>query len=92
MTAQLYYHSARAYFGFRCYLNDSNDERIHTIIEEGLRGMNSTIEAIETYPHPGPVGEYDWKKDASRAQLYHDRITNGWADYNFQYFKRKADK
>jgi hypothetical protein len=28
-----------------------------------------------------PVGQWDWRGDADQADLYYDRITNGWDKY-----------
>ncbi|MBV6645899.1 MAG: hypothetical protein KI790_10640 [Cyclobacteriaceae bacterium] len=86
LTAELYYHSSKAYFGFRCFLNEPASDELKKIIVDGLVGMRSTSEKIRLYPHKGDQGQFNWAKDADRADDLHEKITRGWDVYDNQKF------
>ncbi len=68
LTAELYLHGAKVYFGKRCKRAAFADESIDSLIREGQEGLKSTCSRIRAYPHPGPQGQYHWEEDADRAE------------------------
>jgi hypothetical protein len=78
LTAQLYLHASKAYFGYRCYLNTGSNGEIDKIIQEGLSGIKRISKEISSYPYSAPIGQFVWTKDAERAMLLYDEVMNGW--------------
>ena len=84
LTARLHRAVAKAYFAYRVYVNDADPRRrgqlAHTIWD-GLDEAAAVAGQIRGYPGRVPVGQWDWREDADQADLYHDRIANGWDKY-----------
>ncbi len=81
LTSELYYHSSKAYYGFRCYLNEGESEKLNLIINDGLSGIKSTCEKMNKYLHKGHHGQFYWINDTDRANKLYEKITNGWDVY-----------
>lgn len=81
LTARLHRHTAAAYFGFRVYAR-GEEFRTDTLLEtmrEALEQLPSAAREIETYPHPVPAGQWNWREDAVQAMWYYTTITEtGW--------------
>ena len=84
LTSKLYLASAKAYFGFRTWLNDPRDEKARMIATAGLREIERVSFEMEKYPFKGPVGQHSWIGDINRAKNLHNKITNGWDVYGNQ--------
>ena len=82
LTARLYLAGARAYFGYRTYLNDPSNIKVKEIAAEGLEGLKTLSEEMKQYPDPGPTGQFSWIEDARRAMQLYNNITTGWDVYN----------
>ncbi len=87
ITADLYLAMAKAYFGYRVFARgeEYRTDFIHRAMKEGLDELPVIIDAILTYPHKGPVGQYHWVEDAYRAMHFYiqlDRIINS-GDYGY---------
>jgi hypothetical protein len=84
ITAKLYRAVATAYFGYRVYVNDvepKNEKKLVRTIWEGLDEVMAVAQEIRAYDKPVPVGQWNWRSDAGRAETYYDRIANGWDRY-----------
>ncbi|MGQ8336204.1 hypothetical protein ACUNWD_06600 [Sunxiuqinia sp. A32] len=81
LTSRLYLASAKAYFGYRTWLNYPGDEKAKRIATEGLNEIDTVSSEMEKYPFKGPVGQYSWIRDVHRAKNLHNKITNGWDVY-----------
>ncbi|MFB6343326.1 hypothetical protein ACE1ET_16495 [Saccharicrinis sp. FJH62] len=86
LTAKLYYYSSKAYFGFRCYLNEGECKELNLIIKDGLSGIKSTCEEMNKYPNKGHHGQFYWIKDIDRANKLYKNITEGWGTYDNKKF------
>jgi hypothetical protein len=87
LTACLYLAGAKAYFGFRAYVNDPTGKSIRKITIEGLTEMLNVCAEIDAYPFKGPAGQLDWAKDVDRAKELHDHIISGWGDFGYRKFE-----
>lgn len=81
-TAKLYRAGAKAYFGFRTYLNDTTNTRAKNICRQGLENIKDITGEMQQYPHPGPQGQFSWKNDIPRAMQLYNNITRGWDVYD----------
>lgn len=80
LTARLHRAVAKAYFGYRIYVQQPSAELARTIWA-GLDESRLVADAIRTYPAPPGSGEFDWVSDAGRADTYYKRISEGWDAY-----------
>ena len=90
ITARLYEAGAKAYYGYRVYSKGDEYQTgyVKQMVAEGISDLNKTIAEIENYPKPGPVGQFNWGKDALRARELVDLITKtGWDAYGGVIFK-----
>jgi hypothetical protein len=76
LTSKLYRGYIKAYFGARIFKRGKEYQtpELNTIIQEGLKEMKQTAETIKQYPVKGPVGQYNWEKDADRAMAAYKQI------------------
>jgi alpha-glucuronidase len=82
LTARLHRAVAKAYFGYRVYVNDPGRRaRLARTIWDGLDEAAVVARRIRGYRGPVPVGQWNWREDADQADLYRDRIANGWDKY-----------
>jgi hypothetical protein len=84
LTAKLHRAVAKAYFGYRVYVNDiarRSDKQFLRTIWDGLDEARAVAAQIRAYDGDVPVGQWDWRGDADQADLYYNRITNGWDKY-----------
>jgi hypothetical protein len=80
LTAKLHRSVAKAYFGYRIYVQTPSVE-LARVIWEGLDEAKTVAEQVRAYPAP-PTGEWNWVIDAAQADLYHKRISEGWDRYS----------
>lgn len=84
INARLYEAGAKAYYGYRIYIrgNQYQTSYVKQMVAEGINDLNEIIDEIENYANPGPIGQYNWAKDAQRAKELVDLITKtGWDAY-----------
>jgi hypothetical protein len=82
LTAELYLYASEAYFGFRCHINNGENEKLNAIIKNGLEGIQTTCAKMEAYPDKGPRGQFSWIKDVESANAMSEKIVNGWDEYD----------
>ncbi|GLZ33992.1 hypothetical protein Lesp02_61800 [Lentzea sp. NBRC 105346] len=80
LTAKLHRSVAKAYFGYRIYVQQPDIE-LARMIWEGLDEAKTVAEQVRAYPAP-PTGEWNWVIDAAQADLYYKRISEGWDRYS----------
>ena len=80
MTARLQRATAKAYFGYRIYIQQPSTDLARTIWA-GLDEGQTVAAQVRAYPAP-PTGEWNWVIDANQADLYHRRISEGWDRYS----------
>jgi hypothetical protein len=86
LTAKLHRAVAKAYFGYRIYVNDveaRDERRLVRTIWDGLDEALDVAAQIRAYDGPLPIGQWNWREDADQAELYYDRIANGWDKYGY---------
>ena len=86
LTARLYLATAKAYFGYRSYLNDGKNEKIKQITREALYQIDGICEEMLAYPHKEPHGQFTWIDDVRRARELKQKITSGWDLYDNRRF------
>ena len=79
LTARLHRAVAKAYFGYRIYVQQPSTELARTIWT-GLDEAQTVAAQVRAYPAP-PAGEWNWVIDAAQADLYVKRISEGWDRY-----------
>ncbi len=85
LTSKLYLAGAKAYFGFRTYLNDTTNAKVKTIANEGLTSIEEITNEMHNYQHKGPTGgQFQWIDDTIRASDLYNKIKNGWNVYGSQ--------
>lgn len=67
LTAKIYLAAAKAYFGYRTYLNHKENKMVNRTITEGLTNIKRVAKQIRDYPHKGPRGTFIWERDADIA-------------------------
>lgn len=81
LTARLHRAVAAAYFGFRvwCRGPEYRTEYVVTTVLQGLNEIRAVVQLIRDYPEHYPLGQWDWGKDADRAERYYRAIAiDGW--------------
>ncbi|MEQ4203963.1 hypothetical protein [Actinopolymorpha sp. B9G3] len=84
LTAKIHRAVATAYFGYRLYARGvppDDEEELARTIWTGLDEAHAVAEQIRAYPGPVSEGQWTWRVDADQADLYIDRIANGWDKY-----------
>lgn len=79
LTARLHEAVATAYFGFRIYARGETF-RTPTLINDishALSRIQEIAGLIENYPVEAPIGQWNWKNDATNALMYYEWITQG---------------
>lgn len=78
ITVQLYEASAKLFFGYRVYVRggEHRSDYVEQVIEEGLADTKRLVFRIKEYPHPGPVGQFEWREDMYRALSYYNAVNN----------------
>ena len=79
LTARLHEAVATAYFGFRIYAR-GDTFRTPTLINDishALSRIQEIAGLIENYPVEAPIGQWNWKNDATNALMYYEWITQG---------------
>lgn len=79
LTARLHRAVARAYFGYRIYVQQPSADLARTIWT-GLDEAQTVAAQVRAYP-AAPAGEWNWVVDAAQADLYAKRISEGWDRY-----------
>lgn len=79
LTARLHRAVAKAYFGYRIYVQQPSTELARSIWV-GLDEAQTVAAQVRAYPAPA-TGEWNWVIDAAQADLYHKRISEGWDRY-----------
>ncbi len=87
IAAKLYLAGAKAYYGYRAYLNTPDNQSIQEITKEGLSEMLDVCDEIKAYPFKGAVGQLNWAEDVDRAKSMHDKIVNGWFEFENKKFE-----
>ncbi|NKE59015.1 hypothetical protein FXN61_20255 [Lentzea sp. PSKA42] len=80
LTARLHRAVAKAYFGYRIYVQQPATSLAQSIWD-GLDEAQSVAAQVRAYPAP-PTGEWNWVIDAAQADLYGKRISEGWDRYS----------
>ncbi|TWP45301.1 hypothetical protein FKR81_39340 [Lentzea tibetensis] len=80
MTTKLHRSVAKAYFGYRIYIQEPSADLAKTIWE-GLDEAKLIAAQVRAYPAPS-TGEWNWVIDAAQADLYYTRISEGWDRYS----------
>ncbi|MDT7788646.1 MAG: hypothetical protein QOF58_7065 [Pseudonocardiales bacterium] len=80
LTAELHRATAKAYFGYRIYVQQPSAELARSIWD-GLDEAQTVAARVRAYPAP-PTGEWNWVIDAAQADLYLKRISEGWDRYS----------
>ncbi|PWK81602.1 hypothetical protein C8D88_11612 [Lentzea atacamensis] len=80
LTAELHRAVAKAYFGYRIYVQQPSTELARSIWD-GLDEAQAVAARVRAYPAP-PTGEWNWVIDAAQADLYLKRISEGWDRYS----------
>ncbi|HEX8869527.1 MAG TPA: hypothetical protein VF821_27945 [Lentzea sp.] len=80
MTAKLHRAVAKAYFGYRIYVQQPSTSLARSIWD-GLDEARAVAAQVRAYPAP-PAGEWNWVIDAAQADLYAKRISEGWDRYS----------
>ncbi|MEV6241202.1 hypothetical protein [Lentzea sp. NPDC051838] len=80
LTAKLHRAVAKAYFGYRIYVQQPSTALARSIWD-GLDEATSVAAQVRAYPAP-PTGEWNWVIDAAQADLYAKRISEGWDRYS----------
>jgi hypothetical protein len=83
LTVRLHRSVSRAYFGYRIWVRDPSYQTpaLQRTIWDGLTEARQVAELVRTYPQPAATGEWNWVIDAAQADLYYNRIANGWDRY-----------
>lgn len=84
ISTQLYEATAKLFFGYRVYARgeDHRSDYVEQVIEEGLADTKRLVVMMKEYPHPGPVGQFEWREDIYRALSYYNAVNNR-SDNNF---------
>ncbi|MFI6297393.1 hypothetical protein ACIBEJ_37770 [Nonomuraea sp. NPDC050790] len=84
LTARLQRAVAKAYFGYRVYVQgpEHQTDRLKRLIWQGLDESREVATAITTYPDKAAGGEWNWVRDAEEAEKYYQRISTGWDRYD----------
>jgi hypothetical protein len=80
LTAKLHRAVAKAYFGYRIYVQQPSSALARSIWD-GLDDAQTLAAQVRAYPAP-PTGEWNWVIDAAQADLYLKRISEGWDRYS----------
>jgi hypothetical protein len=93
MTAQLWEACFSAYFGFRYYTTNQNDEEVNELIRSSLKKIEDTSEEMLAYEHDNIKGQMDWIRDVRDGYKNIIRpITQGYRyadNLSFPYKPRK---
>ncbi len=83
LTARLHRSVSKAYFGYRIWVRDPSSQTpaLQRTIWDGLREAQQVAAQVRAYPDKPPTGEWNWVIDAAQADLYYNRIANGWDRY-----------
>lgn len=76
LTAQLYEATAKLFFGYRVWARGDNfqNEKVKKIIDDGLEQTMAVALQMKEYPHPGPIGQFDWQEDIYRGLGYYNAV------------------
>ncbi len=94
LTAQLYQTVANAYFSYRVMARgpEFRTQFVEQTLQQSFEKLPTVIDQILNYPHPGPIGQYQWREDAFRAMRYYlefqKLIKNNVYEYSPDTFKR----
>jgi hypothetical protein len=80
LTAKLHRSIAKAYFGYRIYVRTPSTDLARTIWA-GLDEAQQLSATIKAYPAKAATGEWNWAVDATQADTYYTRISQGWDRY-----------
>ncbi len=81
LTSRLHRAVAAAYLGFRLWCKDSpyRSDFVMTMTQKGLDEIRIVAPLIANYPGHVPAGQWNWRKDADRANRYFQQIAvEGW--------------
>ncbi|MCW8926478.1 MAG: hypothetical protein OQJ84_09490 [Xanthomonadales bacterium] len=81
LTARIHRAVAAAYFGFRvwCRGPDYRNAFVTNTVREGLDEIRAVAPLISGYPGQVPLGQWNWRQDADRAERYFQAIAvDGW--------------
>jgi hypothetical protein len=83
LTVRLHRAVSKAYFGYRIWVRDPSLQTptLQQTIWDGLREAQAVAAQVRAYPQPAASGEWNWVIDAAQADLYYNRIANGWDRY-----------
>jgi len=83
LTVRLHRSVSKAYFGYRLWLRDApyRTPALQCAIWAGLREAQQVAAQVRAYPEKAATGEWNWLIDANQADLYYNRIANGWDRY-----------
>ena len=83
LTVKLHRSVSKAYFGYRLWLRGESYQTpaLQATIWAGLREAQQVAEQVRGYPDRAATGEWNWVIDAAQADLYYNRIANGWDRY-----------
>ncbi len=76
LTAQLYEATAKLFFGYRVYARGEayRSKKVQKTINEGLEQTMEVALKMKDYPHPGPIGQFDWQEDIYRGLGYYNAV------------------
>ncbi|HEU4421158.1 MAG TPA: hypothetical protein VFR67_01315, partial [Pilimelia sp.] len=83
LTVELHRCVATAYFGYRLWVQDAANQTpaMQKTIWDALREAQILAAEVRAYPDRAATGEWNWVVDANQADLYYNRIANGWDRY-----------
>jgi hypothetical protein len=93
LTARTYEATATAYFGYRVYSRGLpfQTARLKETIQKSLDSMLEIAAEIDKYPEKVPVGQWNWRSDATTIRKYHQLFTEtGWKEYGGVIFKMQG--
>lgn len=84
LTVRLHRAVSKAYFGYRIWGRDASYQTpsLQRTIWDGLNEARQVTTLIRAYPDQATTGQWNWIVDADQADLYYNRITEGWDRYN----------
>lgn len=84
LTARLHLAISTAYFGYRIYVQgpEHRTEGMKRLIWHGLDESRKVAAAMRAHPDQATTGEWDWIRDATQADTYFTRISQGWDRYD----------
>ena len=81
LTARLHRAVAAVYYGFRVWSRGEpyRSAYVYDVVQNGLTSSKEVVRLIRDFPVPPQSAEYEWAKDADRAERYLRLITqDGW--------------